>query len=222
MIAGVLLAAGASTRMGSPKALVVARGGSFMTRGIRHLWSVCDCVVVVMGSEAKRIRATVEAEFMRLVEGGELNADIVAAHRNGAGGLEVQFVENRAWRSGMLSSACLGLREAMRLKPEAVLVLPVDHPIIKPRTIVTLVEMMRAAIGANPKKARKQFAYALVPRYRRNRGHPVVLTPALAAAVAKDPRAENLSDAIRRHAQLVGYLDVNDAGVVRNVNRRGD
>ena len=29
-------------------------------------------------------------------------------------------------------------------------------------------------------------------------------------------------DSIRRHARLVGYLDVSDPGVVRNVNRRGD
>jgi CTP:molybdopterin cytidylyltransferase MocA len=59
----------------------------------------------------------------------------------------------------------------------------------------------------------------VVPRYRRRRGHPVVLTAALADAIASDPKAEDLSDAIRRNARLIGYLDVRDAGVIRNVNR---
>jgi CTP:molybdopterin cytidylyltransferase MocA len=222
MIVGVLLAAGASSRMGSPKPLVVTRGGSFLARGIRHLWSACDQVVVVLGSRAVRVRETVEQEFAQLIERGELHMDLQAAHRKGSDGLEVHFVENPQWRSGMYASVRVGLKEAVRLKPEAVLVLPVDHPIVKPRTVGSLAEMIRAALTATRPPDRKDFSYALVPRYRKHRGHPVALSPALAAAVAKDADGENLSDAIRRHARLVGYLDVPDPGVVRNVNRRGD
>jgi CTP:molybdopterin cytidylyltransferase MocA len=222
MIVGVLLAAGASTRMGSPKPLVTTRGGSFLSRGVRHLWSACDQVVVVLGSNAKRIRESVELEFAHLVESGELHDELQRAHRHGADGLEVHFVENPDWRKGMYASVRLGLKEAMRAKPEAVLLLPVDHPIVKPRTVAALSEMIRAAIGACAVKERGTFAYALVPRYRKHRGHPVALSPALALAVAKDGTSDNLSDAIRSHARLVGYLDVLDAGVVRNVNRRGD
>ena len=66
------------------------------------------------------------------------------------------------------------------------------------------------------------LAYALVPRYRRRRGHPVALSPALARAVAADRDAGDLSDAVRRNARLVGYLDCADAGVVRNRNQPGD
>jgi hypothetical protein len=46
----------------------------------------------------------------------------------------------------------------------------------------------------------------------------VALSPALAAAIVRDRIAENLSDAVRRSARLVGYLDTADPGVVRNVN----
>jgi len=222
MIVGVLLAAGASTRMGSPKPLVVTRGGSFLARGIRHLWGSCDQVVVVLGSNAKRIRESVEQEFASLVESGELQHELQSAHRHGAEGLEVHFVENPQWRKGMYGSARLGLKEAVHARPEAVLLLPVDHPIVKTRTITVLSQMIRAALTACAPKERPKFSYALVPRYRKHLGHPVALSPALAAAVAKDLTAENLSDAIRRHARLIGYLDVADAGVVRNVNRRGD
>ncbi len=61
-----------------------------------------------------------------------------------------------------------------------------------------------------------------MPRHRRRRGHPLALSPALAAAIAADRQAEDLSDAVRRNARLVGYLDVDDPGVLRNVNRPGD
>ena len=62
-----------------------------------------------------------------------------------------------------------------------------------PRTIATLCEMIRAAIGACRPQERTAFAYALVPRYRKHRGHPIALSPALAAAITKDLSADDLS-----------------------------
>jgi nicotine blue oxidoreductase len=224
MNVGVMLAAGASRRMGRTKSLLKAGGHSFFAHGVRHLWSACDAVVVVLGADARRVRAAAEEEFVRLVKTGALHADLQVAHRHGAAGLEVHFVVNRAWQRGMLGSARLGLRAALRLKPEAVLVLPVDHPAVKPATVRGLGAAMRAALASYRGDAAKRpgFAYALVPRYRRRRGHPVVLSPALARAVAGDRGAADLSDAVRRNARLVGYLDCVDAGVVRNRNHPED
>lgn len=222
MIVGVLLAAGRSARMGSPKQLLRKHGASFVAQGVRHLWATCDIVVVVLGSKGASIRTAIEDEFTKLVEKGALHEDLKNAHRHGSEGLEVHFLDNPDWRDGMYSSVRLGLKEAMRAKPESVLVLPVDHPDVKPATVQALTLMMRAAIASNPPKERKQFAYAVVPRHRRLRGHPVVLSPALAAAIAKDKEAAHLSDAIRRNARLLGYLDVVDKGVVHNVNLPGD
>jgi CTP:molybdopterin cytidylyltransferase MocA len=221
---GVMLAAGASRRMGRSKALMPLRGRTFFAHGVRHLWSACDAVVVVLGADARRARAAVEEEFVRLVEAGVLHRDLQSAHRHGARGLEVRFVVNRAWRRGMLGSARLGMRAALRLKPESVLVLPVDHPSIKPATVRALAAAMKAALGAyrggGPKPS--GFAYALVPRFRRRRGHPLALSPALAKAIVADAGATDLSDAVRRNARLVGYFDCGDSGVVRNRNRPGD
>ena len=219
MNVGILLAAGASRRMGRSKPLVRARGVSFLAAGLRHLWSVCDAVVVVLGSGAPRVRATVEAEFERLVRSGRLRRDLKAARRHGAAGLEARFVVNRRWPEGMLSSTRVGLRAALALDPEVVLVLPVDHPAVRPETVRALAMTMREALGAfGKKRQRSRFAYALIPRYRRRRGHPIVLSPALARAVASDRGAADLSDAVRRSARLVGYLDCADAGVLRNRN----
>jgi CTP:molybdopterin cytidylyltransferase MocA len=223
MIVGVLLAAGASTRMGRPKALVSAGGESFIARGIRHLWSACDRVVIVLGAEAPRIRRATERELERLAGAGRLVRDGGRARGGEPNHLEACFVVNRAWKRGMLSSAGAGLREALRAHPEAVLVMPVDHPAVRSGTVADLGRVLLEALAAcRTPRARARFSYALIPRFRRRRGHPIALSPALARAVVADTGAEHLSDAIRRNARLVGYLDVSDAGVVRNRNTPRD
>jgi molybdenum cofactor cytidylyltransferase len=223
VIVGVLLAAGASTRMGRAKALVKSDGQSFAARGVRHLWSACDTVVMVLGANASRIRRDVELEFARLMESGALRPDLKHARGSGTRDLEVQIVVNQRWRSGMYGSVRAGLAAALEARPQAVMVLPVDHPDVRVATLEALAAMIHGALAAcKTPRERRALAYAVVPRYRRRRGHPVVMTPALAAAIAADRDAEHLSDALRRHARLIGYLDVADAGVVRNVNRPED
>ena len=221
MMVGVLLAAGASTRMGRPKALAEANGGSFIACGIRTLWKVCDRVIVVLGADAPRIRARTERELVNLVGTGRWVHELAAAHRTGH--FEVHFVVNRSWRRGMFSSVREGLRTALRARPAAVLVAPVDHPAVRPGTVADLAHVLLDALAACRTPAtRARFSYALVPRHRGRRGHPVALSPALTRAVATDAAAADLSDAIRRHARLVGYLDVSDPGVVRNRNTPAD
>jgi CTP:molybdopterin cytidylyltransferase MocA len=223
MIVGVLLSAGASSRMGRPKALVRAHGGSFVVQGIRHLGSACDRVVVVLGSGAARIREAAARDLERLAGDRPRRARRKLALVPARGHLEVRFAVHGGWRRGMLSSARAGLRAALRERPEAVLVLPVDHPAVRPRTVTDLARALLQALAAcRTPGERARFSYALIPRYRRRRGHPVALSPALARAVAADEGAEHLSDAIRRNARLVGYLEVRDAGVIRNRNRPRD
>ena len=223
MRVGVLLAGGASRRMGARKALRRLADQSFMVHAVRRLWRVCDSVVVVLGSGARELRRATEEEFQRLVKHGGLHADLRSAHRHGAAGLEARFVVNPRWRSGMLSSARAGLREALRARPEAILVLPVDHPHVREATVERLAGLMSYALAAYGKEDRaSRFAYAVIPRHKLRRGHPVILSPALAKAIASDRGARDLSDAVRRHARMIGYLDCPDPGVVRNRNTPRD
>jgi CTP:molybdopterin cytidylyltransferase MocA len=209
--------------MGSPKPLVQRGDGTFLAQGVRHLWTACDQVVIVLGSRASQVQAAAEAEFERLVTDGQLHADLQRAHRHGAKGLEVRFIVNPKWKSGMFSSVKAGLSEALRLKPSSILVLPVDHPEVKPATISDLAGAMDAALSAYKSgKGKAGFAYALVPRHRGQNGHPIALSPALAREVVRDAEAENLSEAVHRNSRLLGFLDTNDRGVVRNFNRPGD
>ena len=98
---------------------------------------------------------------------------------------------------------------------EACLVDPASHKVLT--KLPTGLGPHEVAVSPNGR-----FAYALVPRHKRRRGHPLALSPALARSVAADATAVDLSDAVRRNARLLGYLDVTDAGVTRNRNTPRD
>ena len=61
-IAAIILAAGASSRMGSPKALLDYHGETFIERLVRVFSEVCDPVIVALGYHAERIRPSVEGK----------------------------------------------------------------------------------------------------------------------------------------------------------------
>ena len=109
-IAGVILAAGASSRMGQPKALLEYEGQTFVQRLARILDQLCGRVIVVVGFDAERVRAAVPSRAV--------------------------VVENSQPELGMLSSLQCGLREAM--EADAVLFLPVDHGALRPTTIAAV------------------------------------------------------------------------------------
>jgi len=223
MIAGVLLAAGASTRMGHPKALAKSGRDSFLIRCVRTLWTACDGVTVVLGSRAPIVRRRAELEFERLVSEGRMHAELTPARRGASRRLEAQFITNRKWQEGMLSSVREGLRAARGYEAESLLVLPVDHPDVRPETVRALAKLMGDALAAcKTRKERAAFSYALIPRSGGHRGHPVALTCALADAIAADREATDLSEAVKRNARLIGYLDVRDSGILRNRNSPKD
>jgi molybdenum cofactor cytidylyltransferase len=61
VIAGIILAAGASSRMGTPKALLDYRGETFVGRLVRVLGKTCHPVTVVLGYHSEVIQAGVPA-----------------------------------------------------------------------------------------------------------------------------------------------------------------
>jgi CTP:molybdopterin cytidylyltransferase MocA len=118
VIAGIILAAGASSRMGTPKALLDYRGETFLDRLIRVLGTVCDPVIVVLGYHAEEIRAR-------------------------AGG-RARFAVNSDPSRGQLSSLQTGLREVPS-EAEGFLFIPVDCPAAEPSTIERIVEALHSA-----------------------------------------------------------------------------
>jgi molybdenum cofactor cytidylyltransferase/nicotine blue oxidoreductase len=83
-IHGLLLAAGAGTRMGGPKALVHDERGSWLVRGVRTLRAGgCDRVTVVLGASAADAAALLDGEDVSVVVAGDWAAGMSASLRAG-------------------------------------------------------------------------------------------------------------------------------------------
>jgi len=107
-VAGLILAAGESRRMGSPKALLNYREATFLDTLCRLFARNCSPVIVVLGAHAEEIRTR-------------------TTH-------PAQFVFNPDWRSGQTSSMQCGLR-ALPPAADGVLFTLVDHPAVATSTI---------------------------------------------------------------------------------------
>jgi CTP:molybdopterin cytidylyltransferase MocA len=124
-IAAVVLAAGASTRLGEPKQLVVLGGETLLERAVRVAREAgCSPVVVVVG-----------AEHVQVLE-NSLLGDVVT-------------VINDKWREGMASSIRLGVRSlAFAAKDaEGVLLMACDQPAVTVKHLSHL--SLRAEVKAS-------------------------------------------------------------------------
>lgn len=112
-IAGLILAGGASRRMGTPKALLRFQNETFLDRLIRLFSGVASPVIVVLGHQSGQIRSGIERA-----------SDAI-------------FAVNPHPERGMLSSLQCGLK-ALPAATEAVMFTPVDHPNLQPATLEKL------------------------------------------------------------------------------------
>lgn len=117
-----MLAAGASTRMGRPKAgLALARGDTFLSRLTRTLLDAgLPRVVVVSGAQPDAVRAALRLR-----------------HRG------VRLVRNAAWEGGQLTSLLAGLDALDSPRLEGVLVALVDVPLVARSTVAAVVAAWR-------------------------------------------------------------------------------
>lgn len=112
----VILAAGGSTKLGSPKQLVQFQGKTVFRRSVESALA-CDpdSLIVVLGSRAEEI--SIEAE-----------------------GLPVEIVINNEWEVGISSSIKAGLARLIELRPDidAVIIMLSDQPFVDAKTIRSL------------------------------------------------------------------------------------
>lgn len=137
--AAVILAGGASSRMGSPKPLLDYRGETFVDRLIRVFRVRCRPVVVVLG----------------------YGAEAVARGMKRAG--ESVLVLNAQPERGQLSSLQAGLR-ALGAAPRGVFFHPVDIPAIAETTVDRMIAEWGEAPVAQPRyQGRKGHPVLIAP-----------------------------------------------------------
>jgi molybdenum cofactor cytidylyltransferase len=119
MIHAIVLAAGASGRMGAPKALLPIAGSTFVGHilGVLESSGITD-ITVVLGAGAEDIRPE-----LPLFRG--------------------RVVVNERWEEGQLSSLAAGLGIIEDTSSSGALVWPVDRPLVSRATIAALLDAFR-------------------------------------------------------------------------------
>lgn len=126
MIPAIVLAAGASSRMGRPKALMPVGPETFLSRITRTLQEAgIEEIIVVLGNDAAAVHAAMPGP-----------------------GRGVRLIENTHPDQGQLSSLLVGLRAADRPGVRAVLVTLVDVPLVSADTVRTVLSTYKEGKGA--------------------------------------------------------------------------
>ena len=115
MLAAVILSGGASRRMGTPKALLPYRDGTFL----EHLLKITDHPRIAWR------RVVLGADAGAIVAGTEFRADEVVINKN--------------WEAGQLSSIQTGVR-SLPGGTDGMLLFLIDHPLISRELVGELVE----------------------------------------------------------------------------------
>jgi len=194
--AGVILAAGESSRMGTDKALLPwppSAGGrnsteTFLSAAIGSLAGSTDFVVVVAGKNESALAPVVYAQGASLV----VNPDPSL---------------------GQFSSLRVGLQEVLSRGRDAAIVTLVDRPAANVATVLKLRDEFEAA---------PQNVWAVVPELSGKHGHPFIAGRELIEAFLRAPAAATAREIEHRHQEHIRYLSVDDPFVVMNINTPED
>ncbi|MCC6620655.1 MAG: NTP transferase domain-containing protein [Deltaproteobacteria bacterium] len=194
--AALITAAGASSRMGRPKALVAWRGAPLLLHQARVLAKADGMgeIVAVLGGDAARIR-------------GEAASWTVTC--------DLRLVDNPRWAEGRSTSLEAGVA-ALRTPPtDALLIVAVDQPLV-PEVVAALLAAWapddRALVPSHAGRRGHpvMLAAALLPELARASRHPEGLRDIVRAAAPRE--VEVASDLI--------HLDLNDPDAVARAHRQ--
>lgn len=183
----LILAAGEGRRMGGPKALARFGGRTFLEAvldtGSR---AGLDRPVTVLAHQAGRIRR---------------------AHPGAAG----RFLLNPDPSEGPISSIRTALEDPELADADAVLVHPVDHPLVRAETLRAI--LARFATGD---------ADIVVPCYHGRGGHPTLFGRAVFAELLAVPPGDGARVVVRRAPARVARVETDDEGTRRNLDTPRD
>jgi molybdenum cofactor cytidylyltransferase len=192
---GVILAAGASTRMGTDKALlpwppavsgtVAPAGPTLLSAAILALRPLTETVVVVAGKNAENIAPIIDA-------------------------CGASLVLNPAPERGQFSSLHVGLSEVLARRFDAAMITLVDCPPLSAASLEKLSSAFERALSVGK--------WGVAPENNGRHGHPLLASRALIEVFLSAPSTSNAREIKRIHEQRIEYVSVPDSLVSVNVN----
>lgn len=185
-IDGIILAAGLSSRMARPKPLLEVGSLTFVERAthtLRH--AGCRRTYVVVNADAAWAQEHAERLGFEVVVNGQPESEQIDSLR-----LALERVDGEAG---------------------AVLVLPVDLPLIMEDTALAIADSFRMDPGP-----------LIVPFHNGVAGHPVLLGRTLFAEILSTPYEEGVRSVIMAHARDLREVKVADPGILIDIDTPDD
>lgn len=200
MISAIVLAAGASSRMGQAKAALPldATGDTVVARVVRTIWAggVPD-VVVVAGAHIDAVRHALAAV-------DQANAGTHRVSR-------VRVIEHPHWQRGQLSSLLAGLDAIDEPLLEAAMVTLVDVPMVAPATVAAVIRAWRAS-----------RAPIVRPAMGERHGHPVIFDRSVFDALRSANPDIGAKAVFAMHQDRIVNVEVNDPGAFVDIDTPAD
>jgi molybdenum cofactor cytidylyltransferase len=183
---GVILAAGLSSRMRQPKPLLQVGSGTFASRAVDTLRSAgCRSILLVTNADAEWADALARADGVQRIVNGQPESEQIES-----------------------------LRLAVRALPAdsaALLVLPVDVPLVTPETVRAVVDAWRS-----------EPALLYLPFHNTVAGHPVLIDRHLYPELLTAELDEGLRSFIMDNARHLREVRVPDAGILIDIDTPDD
>jgi CTP:molybdopterin cytidylyltransferase MocA len=199
----VLLAAGEGRRLGGvAKALIRLQGQTLLARQLALLRGAGAGQVVVVTSPAHH--AAIEAEASAFATGHGVKGQGVTIAQPAPFAIRLECNPDAALghsssvRCGLTALLAASRSQASAAAPHAIAMLLIDLPLLTTHDVQSLLQAW----------CNTPHSGCLVPRHQGQRGHPVLLSPALARAVLHQPAPLAVREHLQRNPALIRCVDV--------------
>ena len=223
MIRAIVLAAGASSRMGQAKAALTLgqTGETVVARVIRTLLAGgAPEVLVVAGAHIDEVRKAMPA----FAEASAFAAALADRTAGRPGAPRVRMLEHPGWQQGQLSSLLAGLDAIDDPLLEAAMVTLVDVPLVTPATVAAVIAEWRKTRAPIVRPAmRAQNAQGAQGAGQSERhGHPVIFDRSVFQDLREADPNVGAKAVFAKHRPGIINVAVNDSGAFEDIDTPAD